>query len=82
MAHIEYSPIAHSETLCLVNEDLKVLIPCIKSALNKARKRYEKYRDIHEIGEATERQQTQLIKAEEEEHRLKDILDKAENLIY
>ena len=51
-------------TLCLTMEECEQLLPDIEAALKKSEKRYEKYRDIHEGGEATTRQQDLMIDAE------------------
>ena len=45
-------------------EECEQLLPDMEAALKKSEKRYEKYRDIHEGGEATTRQQDLMIDAE------------------
>ena len=80
MAHIEYSPISHSTMLCLSRQDAKVLIPGIESALTKSLRQEAKYRDIHESGEASDRDETKLVEAEETSNRLKDLLAKAKQM--
>lgn len=68
MAHIESIRIGRTcfwETaLCLTMEECEQLLPDMEAALKKSEKRYEKYRDIHEGGEATTRQQDLMIDAE------------------
>lgn len=68
MAHIEPVRIGKTpfwdSTLCLTMEECEQLLPDMEAALKKSEKRYEKYRDIHEGGEATTRQQDLMIDAE------------------
>lgn len=68
MAHIEPVRIGKTpfwdSTLCLTMEECEQLLPDLEAALKKSEKRYEKYKDIHEGGEATTRQQDLLIDAE------------------
>ena len=80
MAHIEYSPISHSTMLYLSRKDAKVLIPGIESALTKSLRQEAKYRDIHESGEASDRDDLKLVEAEETSNRLKDLLAKAKQM--
>ena len=68
MAHIEPVRIGNTpfwdSTLCLTQEECEQLLPDLEAALKKSEKRYEKYKDIHEGGEATTRQEDLLIDAE------------------
>lgn len=49
-------------TLCLTPEESQLLLPAFEKRLKQAVKMYEKYKDIQEGGEATERQQDLLVK--------------------
>lgn len=53
-------------TLCLTADDCKLLLPFFEKRLKEAEKKFEKYNDIHQVGEATERQENLLMKYEEE----------------
>ena len=68
-------------TVCLTAEECELLIPLVANVLKREIKRYEKYKDIHDIGEATVRQQNLLCKAENNVNSLEDILVKFEELI-
>ncbi len=81
MANIEYSPSQHCTTLCLNKEETKALIPLIRRALKKALVKEDKYRDIHESGEASERQETKLMKCEDEVSMLDGLLSLAKELV-
>ncbi len=50
------------------------LAPAIKSLHKRALARYEKLKDIHEAGEATEKQQTYLMLAEQETSQYEEML--------
>lgn len=80
MAAIEYSNYLNGVTLSLTRAEAKALIPCVKSALKKALAKEDKYRSIHESGEASERVQTKMVLAEEEVGHLNDILAKAKEI--
>lgn len=70
MAYLDYtrpdSSSAHKMTLCLTEEECKLLLPTIEKALKTARNKYEKYKDIQDGGEATEKQQDKLCQYEDE----------------
>lgn len=53
-------------TLCLTEKECKLLLPTVEKALKTAKKKYEKYKDIQDGGEATEKQQDKLWQYEEE----------------
>lgn len=80
MASIEYSNYLNSVTLCLTRAEAKAIIPCVKAALKKALAQEDKYRGIQEAGEASERQQTKLVEAEEKVANLDEILSKAKEV--
>nr|WP_320037158.1 hypothetical protein [uncultured Bacteroides sp.] len=45
-------------TVCITKEECKVLLPFIEKACKEVKLKYDKYEDIHESGEATERQES------------------------
>lgn len=51
--------------LNISSDELMILQNAVKPALQKAEKKYNKLRDIHESGESTEKQCDQLLEAEE-----------------
>ena len=81
MAYLDYTRPNSSTptklTLCLTFYECKLLIPTVSKAVKNARKMYEKYKDIQECGEATEKQQDKYIRYEEE----LNILEAVEYLI-
>lgn len=81
MAYLDYtrpdSSTPTNLTLCLTFDECKLLLPTISKAVKNARKMYEKYKDIQEGGEATEKQQDKYIRYEEE----LNILEAVEYLI-
>ncbi len=68
-------------TLCLTDSECLLLLPVMRAALKKQRKKYEKFKDIQDSGEATLRQQTELSKAEDSVSVLESVLEKAGELI-
>lgn len=54
------------------------LLPAIKGLHKKAVARYEKLHDIHESGEATEKQQTDLMIAENLKEMYEELISIAE----
>lgn len=68
-------------TVCLSAVECRLLLPEMKASLKRETKRYEKYKDIHEGGEATERQQTLLFEAEEKVQALESVIYNCEELI-
>lgn len=53
-------------TLCLTFDECELLLPTVSKAVKSAQKMYEKYKDIQESGEATEKQQDKYIQYEGE----------------
>lgn len=70
MPYLDYtrpdSSSAHKITLCLTEKECMLLLPTVTKALKSAKKNYEKYKDIQDGGEATEKQQDKLCQYEEE----------------
>lgn len=52
--------------VCLTKEDCRMIQKYVDKIVENRQKRYDYYKGIHEGGEATSRQQTKMIKAEEE----------------
>ena len=48
----------------LSKNDAKIILPIVRKALVTADKKFEKYQDIVDGGEATERQYDKLVEAE------------------
>ena len=55
----------YESMLALNQTDINTLLPVLKQTLKKYRKMYEKYEDIRQGGEATERQLNLLMKYSE-----------------
>ena len=51
--------------LCLEESDCRLLLKAVEKIATRAQKKYEKWRDIHDGGEMTTRQETTFMKAEE-----------------
>lgn len=68
-------------TLCLTANDCKLLLPIFEKRLKEAEKKHEKYYDIHQGGEATERQEDLLLKYEEEMIALESVVTSAKEMI-
>lgn len=85
MAHIELVRIGKTpfwdSTLCLTMEECEQLLPDMEASLKKSEKRYEKYRDIHEGGEATTRQQDLMVDAESKMKTLKSVVSTIKELL-
>lgn len=67
--------------LCLTMEECEQLLPDMEAALKKSEKRYEKYRDIHEGGEATTRQQDLMVDAESKVKTLTSVVNTIKELL-
>lgn len=67
--------------LCLTMEECEQLLPDMEAALKKSEKRYEKYRDIHEGGEATTRQQDLMVDAESKMETLESVVNTIKELL-
>ena len=68
-------------TLCLTAVECRLLLPIFEKRLKEAEKKFEKYNDIHQGGEATERQENLLLKYEEEMYAMESVVDNAKELI-
>lgn len=61
--------------VCLNGGECKSMLPVVDKMVEKARKRYEHFRDVMDGGEATTRQQTLYMEAEEDYENLQHIRD-------
>lgn len=61
--------------VCLEEEDCQMLLKAAKNARNKAEKEYLKWRDIHDGGEMTTRQETAMMEAEDKFNRADGIVN-------
>lgn len=68
-------------TLCLTPQDCKLLLPAFEKRLKEAEKKFEKYYDIHQGGEATEKQEDLLVKYEDEMETMRVVVHVAKGLI-
>ena len=68
-------------TLCLTADECKLLLPLFEKRLKEAEKKFEKYNDIHQGGEATERQEDLMMKYEEEMETMQQVVCAAKELI-
>ncbi|MBO7193742.1 MAG: hypothetical protein J6V47_05595 [Bacteroidaceae bacterium] len=84
MAYIDntrpHSHCAYELTLCITKDEAEALMPLFRRALKDARKCYDKYKDIHESGEATTAQQNKLMEYEYKVEALKSVVMTAETL--
>ena len=67
--------------VCLNMGECKSFLPVVEKLLVKAQKRYDHYRDVMDTGEATTRQQTLYMEAEENIEHLEGIKDSMKNFI-
>ena len=66
---------------CLNISECKTFLSVVEKLLVKAQKRYNHYRDVMDGGEATTRQQTLYMEAEENLEHLEGIKDSMKNFI-
>ena len=52
--------------VCMGVEDCEAILGAVGKIVARKRKTYEYYKDIHDSGEATEKQQTKLVQAEDD----------------
>ena len=66
MSHIDGTRKSYSSpyeiTVCMTKEECKILLPFFQKAYKSVKSKYEKYNDIHNGGEATEREENLLMK--------------------
>lgn len=61
-------------TVCMTQEECKILLPFFQKAYKEVISKFEKYDDIHSGGEATEREENLRIKYLEQSESLESIL--------
>lgn len=72
---------AYEVTVCITKEECKVLLPFFKNAHKKVKQKHDKYQDIHEGGEATERQEDKRIKYLSQLENLESILSDIDTIL-
>lgn len=68
-------------TVCMTKEECKVLLPFFQKAYKEVRSKYEKYEDIHNGGEAGERQENLLTKYTEQYDHLESVLSAINDIL-
>jgi hypothetical protein len=81
MSHFEHSTKLGYAGLVLSDNDVKVLLPIVRRALRIEQNAVDRYKDILDGGDATERQQTCLMKHMEQESALQVIFDEMKTII-
>ena len=85
MSYIDYtrrsSNSIYEMTVCITKEECKTLLPFFKSAYKKIKQKHDKYEDIHEGGEATEKQENLRMKYTEELGDLESIISEIEIIL-
>lgn len=85
MSYIDYtrrSPNhAYETTVCLTEEECKTLLPFFKNAYKKVKQKHDKYEDIHQSGEATERQENMRTKYANELEGLESVLSAIDEIL-
>lgn len=64
MACVEYSLTYKKACLVLQEGEVRNILPLIEGAINRERKLFDKFKDIHDSGEATEQEEDLLIRHE------------------
>ena len=81
MAHLDntraHAGTAYELTLCLTEDEVKILLPAFERELCKTEKMYAKYKDIQDGGEATAAQQNKLTRYEDEVNALESVVCQA-----
>lgn len=85
MSYIDYTRCspnhAHETTVCITKEECKTLLPFFKNAYKKVKQKHAKYEDIHESGEATERQENLRMRYTDELEDLNSILSAIDEIL-
>lgn len=72
---------AYEITVCMTREECKVLLPFFRDAHKKVKQKYDKYEDIHQSGEATERQESIRMRYIDELEGLESILSDIDTIL-
>lgn len=85
MSHIDGTRKSYSSpyeiTVCMTKEECKILLPFFQKAYKSVKSKYEKYNDIHNGGEATEREENLLMKYSEQLERLESVLSSIDEIL-
>lgn len=85
MSHIDGTRKSYSSpyeiTVCTTKEECKILLPFFQKAYKSVKSKYEKYNDIHNGGEATEREENLLMKYSEQLERLESVLSSIDEIL-
>lgn len=68
-------------TVCMTKEECLILLPFFQKAYKQVRSKYEKYEDIHNGGEANERQENLFIKYTEQCEHLESVLSDIDDIL-
>ena len=68
-------------TVCMTKEECKILLPFFQKAYKSVKSKYEKYNDIHNGGEATEREENLLMKYSEQLERMESVLSSNDEIL-
>lgn len=84
MARLIQEPIPGCSAFCdhflgLTIAEVRVIKPLLEKRLLTAQNRYDHFKDIHEIGEATEGQQTKMVNYSDEVDAIHRILEGIED---
>lgn len=78
MSYIDYTRRSYSSayeiTVCITKGECETLLPFFKKAYKEIKLKHDKYQDIHEGGEATEKQEDKRIKYLSQLENLESIL--------
>jgi len=61
-------------TVCINKKECKIMLPFFMKAYKSVKSKYEKYNDIHDGGDATEREDNLLIKYSEQLESLESVI--------
>ena len=64
----------------MTKEECKILLPFFQKAYKNVKSKYEKYNDIHNGGEATEREENFRIKYLEQSEHLESVLSSIDEI--
>jgi len=64
----------YEPTVCINIKECKIMLPFFMKAYKSVKSKYEKYNDIHDGGDATEREDNLLIKYSEQMQSLESII--------
>lgn len=72
---------AYETTVCITKEECKALFPFFKNTHKKIKQKFDRYEDIHNGGEATERQENLRMKYTDELGYLESIPSDIETIL-